>query len=70
MWIGSRAYLGLVGLLLWQALRGESVIHPDPATLIAAAILLAMTRVAAVTVWIGRSSKNALASHAAGSDMF
>jgi len=36
------AYLGLVLLLLWQALRGQSVIHPDVQTLTSGVVLLAL----------------------------
>jgi hypothetical protein len=36
------AYLGLVLLLTWQALRGQSVIHPDVQTLTVGVVLLAL----------------------------
>jgi hypothetical protein len=36
------AYLGFVLLLAWQALRGQSVIHPDAQTLIVGAVLVAL----------------------------
>jgi hypothetical protein len=36
------AYLGLVLLLVWQALRGQSVIHPDAQTLTAGVVLIAL----------------------------
>jgi Domain of unknown function (DUF4281) len=35
-------YLGLVLLLVWQALRGQSVIHPDVQTLTTGVVLLAL----------------------------
>ncbi|MGH3965459.1 MAG: hypothetical protein ACRDRY_19740 [Pseudonocardiaceae bacterium] len=38
---GAAGYLGLVGLLLWQALRGQPLIAPDGWTLGAAAALIA-----------------------------
>jgi hypothetical protein len=37
------AYLGLVLLLVWQARRAQSVIHPDVQTLAVGAVLLAFT---------------------------
>jgi hypothetical protein len=36
------AYLGLVLLLLWQALRGQSVIHPDVQTFTTGVVLVAL----------------------------
>ncbi|MGI8690488.1 MAG: hypothetical protein ACR2M3_18060 [Thermomicrobiales bacterium] len=39
--IAGFGYLGLVGLLTWQALRGQSIIAPDARTLIAAGSLFA-----------------------------
>jgi hypothetical protein len=44
------AYLGLVLLLAWQALRGQSLIHPDVQTLAAAAALLTLTGISAWAV--------------------
>jgi hypothetical protein len=46
--ISGVSYLGLVGLLTWQALRGESIIAPSAATLQALAVLLAATALAAI----------------------
>jgi hypothetical protein len=37
------SYLGLVAILTWQALRGQSVIDPDPVTLAAMALWMAAT---------------------------
>ena len=42
-------YLGLVLLLVWQALRGQSVIHPDVRTLTAGLVLLAF---AGLSTWV------------------
>ncbi len=47
VWCGGASYLGLVVLLLWQALRGQSLIHPDGLTLAAAVIVV----VAPVLLW-------------------
>jgi len=52
------AYLGLVVLLVWQALRGQSVIHPDAQTFTVGVVLAALTAAAA---W-------AIAAHAKRTD--
>jgi len=44
----TTGYAGLVALTTWQALRGQPLIHPDAATLIAAGVLLAAV---AAGVW-------------------
>jgi hypothetical protein len=41
VWTTGSAYLGLVLLLIWQALRGQSVISPDAKTIAAAGALAA-----------------------------
>ncbi len=51
--IAGLAYLGFDLLLAWQALRGQSVIHPDARTLIAAGGLVGATAIA-VAVIAGR----------------
>jgi hypothetical protein len=40
-------YLGVVGLVVWQALRGQSIVHPDSATLLAAAVIAVIGAVGA-----------------------
>ena len=44
------AYLGIVLLLLWQALRGQSVIHPDAQTLTVGAVLLALAGLSTLVI--------------------
>ncbi len=51
-------YLGLVLLLVWQALRGQSVIHPDVQTLTVGLVLLAL---AGLSTWV-------IAAHAKRTD--
>jgi len=41
VWTAGLSYFGLVLLLTWQALRGQSIVHPDAQTLVALAALVA-----------------------------
>ncbi|MGH8793422.1 MAG: hypothetical protein ACRDXX_12360 [Stackebrandtia sp.] len=54
VWVAAAGYLGLVGLVTWQALRGESIVHPGGAT-VAAAVALVIA-VAAATAWALRAT--------------
>jgi hypothetical protein len=54
VWTGGFTYLGLVLLLLWQALRGQSVVSPDPKT-IAVAGALAVAAAASMFVIVVRA---------------
>jgi hypothetical protein len=58
----AASYLAFIGILFWQALRGQSVIEPDGATLTAIAIWLAATAVALVSArWLERMRARSLA---------
>lgn len=61
--IAGLCYLGIVGILTWQALRGQSIIHPDAATTAAAGALLAVT-VGAILVTLLRTPRRAAAIQA------
>jgi hypothetical protein len=41
MIVAGVTYAGLTALVTWQALRGQSLVHPDALTLVAAAGLAA-----------------------------
>lgn len=59
VWIAALGYLGLIGLLTWQALRGQSVVHPDARTLIAAGLLLTIVFSATLVVLLRGPSRRA-----------
>jgi hypothetical protein len=46
----SASYVTFIAILTWQALRGQSIVAPDGATLLALAVWLAATVAAFVTV--------------------
>ena len=48
MFVAASSYASLFGILLWQALRGQSLVQPDGTTLIALAAWAMMTTVAAL----------------------
>jgi hypothetical protein len=56
-------YLGLVLLLVWQALRGQSVIHPDAQTLTVGVVLLAL---AGLSTWIITAHANRTGTNRSG----
>jgi hypothetical protein len=49
------SYAGIVGILLWQALRGQSLVAPDAATLAALLVWLGLTGAAAWRSLAGRA---------------
>src|SRR5204862_5191755 len=50
VFVAAGTYAGMVGLVLWQALRSQPLLHPDALTLGALAGLLAVAGTAAVLV--------------------
>jgi hypothetical protein len=55
VWLGAGGYLGLVALVTWQALRGQSLIAPDALTLgVAAVVLGAVAVLASAVLWQAR----------------
>ncbi|WP_328387395.1 hypothetical protein [Nocardia sp. NBC_00416] len=52
----AAVYAAVIALLTWQALRGQSVIHPDALTLAAGGIILAAATAAAIAVLVRRPS--------------
>jgi len=54
VWTGGLTYLGFVLLLVWQALRGQSLIHPDAKT-IAAVCTLAAGAATSISITVART---------------
>jgi hypothetical protein len=52
VWVAGLGYLGMVGLLTWQALRGQSIIAPDTLTWEAWGTLVGLVLAAVVTIGI------------------
>lgn len=52
IWVAALGYLGLVGILTWQALRGQSIIAPDGLTLVAFGALAVIVTV--MSAWVFR----------------
>jgi len=67
VWTGGLAYLGLVALVVWQAMRGQSVIRPDVATIAVAAALAAgvATSIAIIVARVWKRNRKAPAMEAA-----
>jgi hypothetical protein len=59
VWAISASYVSLFVLLLWQALRGQSVTAPDSATMTALALWVALTALAVGIAGSGRESTRA-----------
>lgn len=52
VWMATSFYLGIVGLVTWQALRGQSVVTPDALPLGAVAALIVVTALVIVGIWL------------------
>ena len=52
LWTAGLGYLGLLVLLTWQALRGQSIIAPDTITLMAVAGLLAVVAIPTTVIMV------------------
>ena len=50
VWTAATGYLAILAILTWQALRGQSVAHPDSETLLASTALLGAITIAVATV--------------------
>jgi len=57
VWLLGLSYLGLIGLLTWQAERGQSVVAPDGLTLAALAVIVAATSVGGLLLVIWRRER-------------
>jgi hypothetical protein len=58
----AASYLAWIGILTWQALRGQSIVEPDIATLVAMAIWLAATAAAIYLALGARLAESASAA--------
>jgi hypothetical protein len=61
MLAAAASYLVLFALLLWQALRGQSVIDPDPTTITAFA---SWATLSVAAIWLASSRSTSLPAHA------
>lgn len=57
--VGAAGYAGLTLLVTWQALRGQSLVHPDALTLGAAAVLLVGASAGALWAVVGAAREPA-----------
>jgi hypothetical protein len=57
VWLLGLTYLGLIGLLTWQAERGQSVVAPDGLTLAALAVIVAATSVVGLLLLLWRQER-------------
>jgi len=58
LWSAGVGYLGLVLILTWQALRGQSVVHPDTTTVVAASLLAVAFATSVLITVLGVRNRN------------
>jgi hypothetical protein len=63
VWTAGLGYLGLIGLLTWQALRDQSIVAPDGLTLAAEGALVGAVALTTALIVIVGHSRGARASH-------
>jgi hypothetical protein len=59
VWTAGLGYVGLIGLLTWQALRGQSIVAPDGLTLAVGGALLGTVALATALILLGRRDGSA-----------
>ena len=64
--VAGAAFTGLLTILAWQTGRGQSLIHPDAATLLALAALMVVTAGAAAAVLVAGSRRPVPSGERAG----
>lgn len=60
VWVAASGYLGVVALVTWQALRGQSLIKPDALTLGAFGLIIIGVMGATVRILVSRQGTRAL----------
>ena len=58
VWIGALGFAGLIALLTWQALRGQSIIAPDAQTVLVFATMIGAILVSSLGVLVHARSTN------------
>ena len=58
VWVAATSYAALFGILMWQALRGQSIVAPDAATVSVLAVWVALTVAAALLATFTRGSQS------------
>ena len=62
VWTGGVAYVAMTLILMWQALRGQSVIAPDALTLAAFGAVLAVAAIVALAITVRQPQQELAAS--------